>query len=122
MARYKTAIGKTLDMSNLVAKNEKTRAVGNMKVNARGDTIDASGRIIESANEKVSTRYQRTVGNRSANVVKNKPQPSRPSAQKIAEPVIDEQLTKEELELNNSFDDDIEIENIKATENKKGNK
>ena len=44
MANYKTAMGKTVDMAALAAKNEKTRAVGNMKVNARGDTIDAQGR------------------------------------------------------------------------------
>ena len=37
---YRTAQGKTLDMAALRAKNEKTRAVGNVKnLNARGDTL-----------------------------------------------------------------------------------
>jgi hypothetical protein len=43
MAIHRTALGKQIDMAALAAKNEKTRAVGNMKVNARGDTIDGKG-------------------------------------------------------------------------------
>ncbi len=43
MSKYRTAMGKTVDMAALTAKNEKVRAVGNMSVNARGDTIDARG-------------------------------------------------------------------------------
>ena len=47
MATYRSAMGKTVDMSAIVAKNEKVRAVGNVKnLNARGDTIDALGRVI----------------------------------------------------------------------------
>ncbi len=108
MARnYKTAQGKVLDMASLVAKNEKVRAVGNMKVNARGDTIDAAGKIIVPVTQKVGEKYQKTVGNRSANV---KQQPPKAPAKK-------EQLTKEELEFEDF--DDIEIEKIKAKENKK---
>ena len=53
MAVYRTAQGKQIDMAALAAKNEKTRAVGNMKVNARGDTIDGFGKIIEPVTAKV---------------------------------------------------------------------
>jgi hypothetical protein len=107
MARnYKTAQGKILDMASLVAKNEKVRAVGNMKVNARGDTIDAAGKIVVPVTQKVGEKYQKTVGNRSAN------------AKQPKQPVKKEQLTKEELELED-FDEDVEIEKIKAKENKK---
>ena len=59
MAQYRTAQGKTVDMSTLAAKNEKTRAVGNMRVNARGDTIDGLGRIIEPATEKINNQYSK---------------------------------------------------------------
>ena len=71
--KVKTALGKTIDMGALIAKNDKTRAVGNMKVNARGDTIDGTGKVIKSVNEKVATNYSRTVGNKSANVVERRP-------------------------------------------------
>ena len=66
-------MGKTVDMAALTAKNEKTRAVGNMKVNARGDTIDAQGHIVKSATVKANDSYNKTVGNRSAQPVRPKP-------------------------------------------------
>lgn len=62
---YKTANGKTVDMGSLALKNEQVRAVGNMKVNARGDQIDDSNRIISSKPEQVQRQYQRqTKGNK----------------------------------------------------------
>ena len=44
---YRTARGKTVDMGALRLKNEKTRAVGNMKVNARGDQINDGNQVIK---------------------------------------------------------------------------
>jgi len=76
MAKYRTALGKVIDMSTLAAKNEKTRAVGNMKVNARGDTIDSLGRVVKPATSKVNEAYGKTVGNRSAQPVAQKPRRS----------------------------------------------
>jgi hypothetical protein len=62
---YKTANGKTVDMGKLMLQNENTRAVGNMKVNARGDQIDDSNRVILSKPEQVQRQYQRqTKGNK----------------------------------------------------------
>ena len=46
MARHRTAMGKSIDMAGLIARNEKTRAVGNKSVNARGDSIDQQGRVV----------------------------------------------------------------------------
>ena len=115
MANYRTAMGKVVDMAALSAKNEKTRAVGNMKVNARGDTIDAQGRIVKSATVKANDSYNRTVGNRSAQPVRPKAKPSAP-----ASPKIDfSELTEMEREIEESYLDDLEVENIKAQELKK---
>jgi hypothetical protein len=124
MANYKTAMGKVVDMAALTAKNEKTRAVGNMKVNARGDTIDAHGRVIRSATAKVNDSYNKTVGNRSAQPVRNKPKSSVSTPDPIEKPKIDlSQLNEIEREIEESFDDDIEVEQIKAQEVKsKGKK
>jgi hypothetical protein len=106
MAKYKTAMGRTLDMSTLAAKHEKTRAVGNMSVNARGDTIDSQGKVVVPVTKKVGSTYQKSVSNRAANVVRNKKSPN---------PVIEQpELTKEELELEASFDDDFEVEQLKS--------
>ncbi len=63
---YRTAKGKTLDMGMLAAQHEKTRAVSNLAVNARGDTIDSHGKITEPVTEKISNAYQSTVTSKSA--------------------------------------------------------
>jgi hypothetical protein len=60
---YKTAQGKTLDMGKLLLQNEKTRAVGNMKVNARGDEVDDMNRVIRSKPEQVNNQYNKQVTN-----------------------------------------------------------
>ena len=105
MPNYRTAMGKNVDMTALIAKNEKVRAVGNMPVNARGDTIDANGKIIVPVTQKVGDSYQKTVGNRSAQV--------RPKQ------VVKQHLTKEEQELEDAFELETEVEKIKAKEKKK---
>lgn len=56
MKSVKTARGRSLDMSALAAKNEKTRAISNMPVNARGDIIDNRGNV-KIPREKVSKEY-----------------------------------------------------------------
>ena len=107
MRKYRTAQGKTIDMTALASKYERTRAVGNMKVNARGDSIDSNNKITEPVTQKVGKSYSSTVGNKSAQV-KNNPAPSPVAMDK----------TKEELELEELSMDDAEIEAIKAKENK----
>ena len=55
---YKSAQGKTVDMGRLQLQNEGVRAVGNMKVNARGDMIDDMNRVISSKSEQVNKQYK----------------------------------------------------------------
>jgi hypothetical protein len=117
MAKYRTAQGRILDMSALAAANERTRAVGNMPVNARGDTIDSEGRVVVPVTKKVGEKYQKTVMNKKANLIKgNRHQPQRAPAETAPVAPIPpaEDLTAEELELESSLDEDLEIEKIKA--------
>jgi len=58
---YKSAMGRVVDMGTLMLENEHTRAVGNMNVNARGDLLDSSNRIVETKNRQVAKHYQRQV-------------------------------------------------------------
>ena len=58
---YRTANGKTLDMRALALKNETVRAVGNMKVNARGDMVDDQNQIIHSKPAQVHRQYSQQV-------------------------------------------------------------
>lgn len=45
---YKTSRGEAVDMDRLRLSNEKTIAVGNMKVNARGDELGKGGEVVKS--------------------------------------------------------------------------
>lgn len=118
MAKYRTAMGKVVDMSQLAAKNEKARAVGNMSVNARGDTIDATGKIVLPVTKKVGDRYQKTVSNRAANIVKKKQDSFTPIESTPApETKIDlTELVEEELEFLDTTQEDAAIDRIKAIE------
>ena len=49
--------GKSIDMEKLALKNETIPAVGNMKVNARGDEIGAGGTIIRTREQVLADYY-----------------------------------------------------------------
>jgi hypothetical protein len=113
MAIYKSAMGKQVDMGALMAKNERVRAVGNGKMNARGDTVDSTGKIIKPGTAKVNVIYSKTVGNRSSHVRAE----SAVQEQKRAKVITDDDLnilTEDEKDLESSLHDDLEIEKIKA--------
>ena len=55
--KFTTAHGKLIDIDNLRLQNEKTIAVGNMKVNARGDALGRGGEIIQGRNQVMSQQY-----------------------------------------------------------------
>ena len=56
---YKSANGKTVDMGALRQRNEKVRAVGNMKVNARGDIVNDDNEIIQARNQQINKQYNK---------------------------------------------------------------
>lgn len=53
---HKTSRGTILDMDKLKLANENVIAVGNMKVNARGDKI-SGGKVVESKNSLADKAY-----------------------------------------------------------------
>jgi hypothetical protein len=55
---YKTMQGKQVDMDLLRQRNELTPAVGNAKVNARGDEIGKGGKIVKKREELVNDYYK----------------------------------------------------------------
>ena len=54
---YRTMQGKTIDMDLLRKKNELTPAVGNARVNARGDVLGAGGKIVKKREDVVKDYY-----------------------------------------------------------------
>jgi hypothetical protein len=57
---YTTAQGKTVDLGAILLQNEHVRAVGNMNVNARGDLLDGSNRVIDPKNVQVARQMEST--------------------------------------------------------------
>lgn len=52
-------MGQTIDMGALILRNERTRAVGNMGVNSRGDVIDSSNNVIDKKSQQMQRHYNR---------------------------------------------------------------
>lgn len=53
---HRTARGIPVDMERLRLANEQTIAVGNMKVNARGDQLGAGGKIIKTRQQVMAEK------------------------------------------------------------------
>ena len=93
--KYRTHQGRQLDIGALILKNEKTRAVGNMGVNARGDRVDADNRPIDSRVNQITRQYRRQTTNvtdqpvrtSSADVGEDVPNPAPIQAQ--SQPVVE---------------------------------
>ena len=58
MGRVYTSLrGKKIDMEQLSLKHETIPAVGNMKVNARGDHLGPGGKIVKTREEILKDYY-----------------------------------------------------------------
>lgn len=79
---YRTAMGKTIDMGSMVLANENVRAIGNQKVNARGDIIDSNNNVVKTRQQQLAEQYstQGKKQNRPTNAQK-------PRAEKPAEAI-----------------------------------
>ncbi|MDC0002703.1 hypothetical protein OAP94_01160 [bacterium] len=54
---YKSFQGKAVDMDTLRQRNELTPAVGNARVNARGDQLGAGGKIVRKREDVMRDYY-----------------------------------------------------------------
>lgn len=77
MSKHTTFRGLTIDMDSLRRENEKTIAVGNMPVNARGDRIE-KGKITKTADQ--IARENHRVQSMVVNAGLKGPQPAAPVA------------------------------------------
>ena len=57
---YRTATGRTVDMDLLRQRNELTPAVGNSRVNARGDELGAGGQIVRKREDILKDFYDQS--------------------------------------------------------------
>lgn len=100
--QHRSMRGKLVDMDLLRKRNELTPAVGNARVNARGDELGAGGQIIRKADDKVREHYKVAGKVRSS---------SGRASPKDAEPVVvTEELTDAEQEMLDQDDEWVEDE------------
>lgn len=92
---YKTMQGKEIDMDKLAMKNELVPAVGNMRVNARGDQIGNGGKVVKKREDVIAEYYET---NPKAKVTRAEMKPeeaavetkSTPVPEKLKKPVSEE--------------------------------
>ena len=91
--QYKTMQGKDIDMDLLRQRNELTPAVGNVRVNARGDELGPGGKIIKKREEVLRDYYE-----------DNAPptQFEEPTGKPAEEPVVEPELAVEVEEPTNT--------------------
>ena len=57
MVQRRTNKGVIIDMEALLAQNSDEPAMGNMKVNAKGDVLGKNGEIIQTAEDRARAYY-----------------------------------------------------------------
>lgn len=78
--------GREIDMDKLRAQNELMPAIGNMKVNARGDELGPGGQIIRRREEIVGEYYDSNPNARGSRTAAPTPAPA-------PEPVVEKTQT-----------------------------
>jgi hypothetical protein len=91
---YKSAQGKTVDLGALLLQNESVRAVGNMNVNARGDTVDSTNRVIDQKNRQVQRQYRKQTTAASNNML---PTTSNRAARQVQQTTVEEIAQSEQV-------------------------
>jgi len=108
--QHRSLRGKVVDMDMLSKKNELTPAVGNVRVNARGDELGAGGKIIKTRNDITKEYYDSNVSESSgaarpasapvADVVPEQPKPTTKKSTKKPD------LSSKEEKMFEEFDDE----------------
>ena len=79
---YRTMQGRMIDIEKLRAANESIPAVGNMKVNARGDVLGAGGQVVTPKSQIIKKYYEQPKGMVSDTPSKGKTMPA-PKAEAV---------------------------------------
>jgi len=105
--QYRSMRGKPIDMEFLRKKNELTPAVGNARVNARGDELGPGGQIVKKREEIIKDHYSK------------RPLDSRGHTGKKEAAIVvpKEELTTEEVEM---LEEDLWVEDDEGNFVKKG--
>lgn len=104
---YRTAQGRQLDMETIRLQNELVPALGNMRVNARGDQLGPGGKIVKTR-EMIMDEYYKTQASPIENIPTQGDIPTRsnPSRRK-SNPIPTSSKRKTEFTPDDARPDDI---------------
>lgn len=102
-SEYKSMRGKIVDMDLLRKKNELTPAVGNARVNARGDELGPGGKIVRKREDIIREYY-----NNNPSAVRDDSGRARKKPVTIQDEAEKAALTEEEQKLFEEIDEDDE--------------
>ena len=74
---YRTAQGRTIDIEAIKLQNEMVPAIGNMRVNARGDQLGPGGKIIKTREMLMDEHYQSNITHQDSGPAQDGPIPVR---------------------------------------------
>tara|TARA_B100001093_G_C26492132_1_gene869523 strand:+ start:103 stop:474 length:372 start_codon:yes stop_codon:yes gene_type:complete len=94
---YRTMQGRMVDIEKLRGANENIQAVGNMKVNARGDILGPSGNIVKPK-EVVMKEYYETPKGRAVDTPRIKTPPAKPKTVQQPKPVATKPVATKKVE------------------------
>lgn len=109
MQNIRTSLqGQKINFDQFVAYNDKTKAVGNMRVNARGDIIDASGNILKTRTEIMKQKFigSTNVSHRKTRTGKTKAQNTQSSQNNISN----------EFQNENQYEDQNESQSVSGNQ------
>ena len=106
--QHRSMRGKTVDMDMLRKRNELTPAVGNARVNARGDELGPGGKIIRKK-EDIVQEYYNQVPDSSGRAKSNTAPVSEPVSTKKETSILKEELTNSEKSMLEDLDDENSV-------------
>ena len=106
---YKTANGKRINIDAIVSQNEESIAIGNMRVNARGDELGPGGKI-ERTREKVMADYYKLNTPVATDLVAT---PRESTKKDLVDDWVEPAVVKEEIE--NKTDDSLAVKPLRGS-------
>lgn len=108
---YRTMQGKQVDIDLLIKRNELTPAVGNARVNARGDELGPGGKIVKKREEVIKDYY--------SGITPVEEEPVRKVKKAKAQPEVAD-ITPAEEAMMDEFDDNGWVEDDEGNFVRKG--
>jgi hypothetical protein len=90
----RTMQGRMIDMDKLISQNELMPAIGNIKVNARGDELGPGGKIIRKREDIVSAYYEDNPAAQPSAIKKANPEKTVTKLEEDVKPVVAPKKTK----------------------------